>query len=144
MTGTAYIAGPMTGYPEFNFPLFDAVAAYMRASGWDVFNPAEHDREMYDTSGDGFTDGDVAAWAAASGFDFHAAMRWDLARITECDAIVFLEGWEKSTGTKHEKYVADVCGVESLYAFNVSRSESNEWFVSEVDFNSVGFKAVTV
>lgn len=36
-----YIAGPMTGLPDFNFPAFHAAAAAWRAAGWEVFNPAE-------------------------------------------------------------------------------------------------------
>ena len=36
-----YVAGPMRGYPEFNFPSFHAAAAQLRAAGHTVFNPAE-------------------------------------------------------------------------------------------------------
>ena len=36
-----YIAGPMTGQPEFNFPAFHAVAARLRQAGAEAINPAE-------------------------------------------------------------------------------------------------------
>ena len=40
---TVYIAGPMTGIPEFNYPLFNATAKALRATGVEVRNPAEND-----------------------------------------------------------------------------------------------------
>src|SRR6185312_2641116 len=42
---TIYLAGPMQGYPQFNFPRFNAVAACLRQDGSFVFNPAEKDIE---------------------------------------------------------------------------------------------------
>ncbi|WP_457825134.1 DUF4406 domain-containing protein, partial [Staphylococcus aureus] len=31
-----YVAGPMSGLPELNFPAFHAAAAELRAQGFDV------------------------------------------------------------------------------------------------------------
>ncbi|MGB3485339.1 MAG: DUF4406 domain-containing protein [Mycobacterium sp.] len=42
-----YVAGPMRGIPEFNFPAFHAAAAKLRADGHHVFNPAERDIETH-------------------------------------------------------------------------------------------------
>ena len=36
-----YVAGPMTGHPELNFPAFHAAATELRALGHHVENPAE-------------------------------------------------------------------------------------------------------
>jgi len=41
---TFYIAGPMRGIKDFNFPEFDRVAKAARARGFSIINPAELDR----------------------------------------------------------------------------------------------------
>ena len=41
-----YVAGPMRGFPLYNFPAFDAAAAELRRHGHTVISPADHDREM--------------------------------------------------------------------------------------------------
>lgn len=90
-----YIAGPMTGLPEFNFPAFHAAADVWRNSGWEVINPAELDEE--DTT---------KPW------DFY--LRRDLKLLVDCDAIAMLPDWELSRGAKLEHYVAQALGL-SVY-----------------------------
>jgi hypothetical protein len=110
-----YVAGPMRGYPAFNFPTFDAVAEALRAEGNSVANPAEHDRDVYPEieSWAGYATGDIAA---CPDFKFHDAMSWDLAQVAQSDGIVLLPGWEESSGARHERYVAEVCGKAILLA----------------------------
>lgn len=93
-----YIAGPMTGYAEFNHPAFHAKAAELRAAGEDVINPAEHDAEI--------------------GLDqpWDSYLRRDLVLLAErCDKIVLLEGWEKSNGATLERYVGEQLGMTIVY-----------------------------
>jgi hypothetical protein len=38
-----YLAGPMRGIPQFNFPAFMAAAKQLQKEGYHVFNPADRD-----------------------------------------------------------------------------------------------------
>lgn len=81
-----YIAGPMTGLPEYNYPAFHSAAAELRGRGYEVESPAEHDH------------GTDMPW------DFY--VRLGLVKLLDCDAVVLLPGWENSRGARLEWYVA--------------------------------------
>lgn len=87
-----YISGPMTGYPEYNCPAFNAKAAELRAQGHEVINPAEIN--------DG-TKGTYPQW-----------MREDIRLLIDCEAIYLLKGWEKSRGARLELDVASIIDLE--------------------------------
>lgn len=95
MSKKVYLAGPMRGYDQLNYPAFDKGKALLEAKGWQVFSPADHDREL------GFE-------------DLRASFEWDLITILrDVDAIVMLPGWEHSTGvTRAELPVAQTIGLE--------------------------------
>jgi len=96
-----YIAGPMTGYPEHNFPAFQAEAAFWRAVGWNVVSPAE-------------LDGDVPHDELAK-LPWQDYLRRDLKFLVDCDAIALLSGWELSRGASLEFDVAQRLGFEIYY-----------------------------
>lgn len=100
-----YIAGPMTGLPEFNFPAFNAMAEVLRADGWHVENPAEH----------GHVDG--AEWA-----DY---LRYDISRLSTCSAMMLLPGWSSSRGARLEVSIAKELGHEMLYAVGAEQMPSD-------------------
>lgn len=99
-----YVAGPMSGYPQFNFPAFFAAEERLKAEGWLVFNPAGKDIED-DPNIQNSPDGD-AQKAIAEGFDFREAFTWDTEKVIEGDAIYMLRGWEASPGARAEHAVA--------------------------------------
>jgi len=90
---TAYIAGPMTGLPEHNYPAFFEAEEQIKA----VFphlvlkNPARTE----------FDDGGVVGSLSQTeylktGFDL----------LLDCDAIFLLPGWTRSSGAKAELQLA--------------------------------------
>lgn len=89
-----YLAGPMTGIEEFNFPAFHAAAADLRERGIEVFSPAEKDLE------DGFDPKKDEAKPLAH------YMIDDLAAVCGSDGVVCLPGWQKSKGARLETMVA--------------------------------------
>lgn len=110
MTKSIYIAGAMTKRPEFNFPAFDAAAAKLRAEGWTVISPAEHDRENgFDPTG---TDGteDISGV-----FDLKDALLWDLEQVANVDAVYVLRNSGASKGTAAELALATALGKEIIY-----------------------------
>lgn len=79
-----YIAGPMSGYKDNNYPAFeDACEALVRA-GYAVVNPASY----------------------GGGGSYTALLRKDLQLLLECDAVATLERWWESNGARNEVNVA--------------------------------------
>lgn len=108
-----YLAGPMRGYAEFNFPAFHAAAAKLRAAGHEVFSPAEKDIERHGTDiSKGNVNGDEAVAAKTHGFNLREALHDDLVYIClHADGIAMLPGWEASKGANAEKATAEALGL---------------------------------
>jgi Domain of unknown function (DUF4406) len=100
-----YIAGAMSGIPEFNFPAFFAAQKKLEAEGWKVWNPADKDSEVDVQSNAAFATGDDQK-LMSSGWDFRDAYLWDCEKIIRGDGIFMLKGWEKSAGARGEHAVA--------------------------------------
>jgi hypothetical protein len=98
-----YLAGPMTGIPEFNFPLFKEAAELLRTWGYDVFSPGENDlANGFDPTG--FT-GDEKL--ADHGFSLRDALGADLEFIAKhATAVYVLPGYEQSRGVAAELALA--------------------------------------
>lgn len=96
---TIYIAGPMRGVPEYNFPAFDAARDKLKAVGYDVISPADLDREC------GFNPLSEREenWPTDA---VHACVKRDIDAILACDFIVLLPNWENSIGVAAEVAVA--------------------------------------
>lgn len=111
-----YVAGPMRGIPEFNFPAFHAAAARLRAEGHEVFNPAERDIAHHGKDiSKGNATGDEKLAAAEHGFNLREALKDDLVYIClEADAIALMPGWENSKGARAERATALALGLKVI------------------------------
>lgn len=113
-----YIAGPMQGVPNFNYPAFHRAAAILRAAGHHCFNPAERDIQRHggvDIS-QGNETGDRVLAEKAHGFDLNAALADDTQYICmQADAIMMLPGWEASKGAFAEWALARALGRAIIY-----------------------------
>lgn len=111
-----YLAGPMRGYPEFNFPAFHAGAARLRGQGHEVFSPAERDNERH---GVDISKGNAAGCeeqaAKDHGFNLREALCDDLTYIClHADAVALLPGWQHSKGALAEHATAHALGLEII------------------------------
>lgn len=110
-----YIAGPMTGYEEHNFPEFRLHAKHLRNYGYDVVSPEE--LESMET-------GPRKSW------EYYLTR--DLKALLTCDCIAVLPGWEKSRGASLEVYVGWRLGFEIFDARDFSKVD-----VSKYDFSRI-------
>lgn len=87
---SCYIAGPMTGYADLNYPAFAEASRILRERGFGVVSPAE--LNPIETA-------------------YEDAMRNDIRALIDCNHICMLEGWEKSKGATLEHHIATVMGL---------------------------------
>lgn len=108
-----YLAGPMRGKPNFNFPAFHFAAAKLRQEGFEVFSPAEKGEETILTSDPGWITG-TSSGGLQEKLEFRRKVfLLDTEYICkEADAVFLLDGWEKSKGAVAERALADAIGLE--------------------------------
>ena len=94
---SAYLAGPMRGHPQLNFPAFHDAAAWLRAQNWKVFSPAERDEADESLNGD---------WKINEKRGLDYFMQYDLAAVCQTDCVICLPDWEMSQGARLETMVA--------------------------------------
>lgn len=111
-----YIAGPMTGLPEFNYPIFNKTAKALRDLGYTVMNPAENQTPP------------CGSWVGY--------MRTALSQVATADVMVLLRGWEDSSGATKEATVAQWLGIsivkESPHALAELAELSNKFITGTI------------
>ena len=101
-----YLAGPMTGYPDSNFPAFKAAADRLRGLGFEVVSPAELFGEMRE-------DGTPAP--GTPNFSTETYLIVGKAQLGHCDALVLLPGHSASSGTQEEIMYAVAHSIRRYY-----------------------------
>lgn len=107
-----YVAGPMTGIPQFNFPAFDAMTERLRALGYTVHSPAEMDDP--DTRAAAMASEDGAPGSgSANGETWGDFLARDVKLLADngIEGVVCLPGWEHSRGARLETFVAYLVGL---------------------------------
>ncbi len=107
-----YLAGPMRGFKDYNFPAFYEAGEELRAMGHVVFSPAEKDNEKHGSNiFKGPSEGQDTR-AESGGFNLREALAMDLTYIcSTADAVCFLRGWELSKGARAESAAAIALGL---------------------------------
>lgn len=125
-----YLAGPMTGQPEYNFPAFEEAQKLLDAENIKVRSPHEIDHGQHEMghSYTGMVCGKLVTRFDSFGREYgddcgegpshpiHSKERGVLPYTTYmkagyrmllgCEGIILLKGWTDSKGTKNEVHVA--------------------------------------
>jgi hypothetical protein len=131
-----YLAGPMSGIPQYNIPAFDAAAAALRAQGADIVSPAELDDPEIRAASLASPDG-LTAVAGKTWGDFLAR---DVKLIADqVDGILLMPGWIYSKGARLEAFVglttgkrfAKLVGDEGTYAIDTISAGHVRYLLTE-------------
>ena len=100
---TVFISGPMTGLPDNNYSEFFRVEKLLRDVGYSVVNPA--------------------SIGVRDGWEWRDYMTQSLMMLLtrDVDAVVTLDGWERSKGASLEVYVARALGMDVVSAHELLR-----------------------
>jgi len=110
-----YLAGPMSGYPELNFPAFHREAAYYRSLGHKITNPAEINGGAAElVACEAMTDEQLKA-------HWRKCMRKDIPALLKCEGILMMPGWERSKGASLEHHIARALDMQVVYLVREER-----------------------
>ena len=115
-----YIAGPMSGFADFNMPAFFEAAEHVWLLGHEAENPADNDDPALDLSLAN------ALRNKANGATWESYLRRYLARLVKCDGVVVLPGWQRSAGAALEVDVATRLGMP-VYCLERYEQRRHSW-----------------
>lgn len=103
-----YLAGPMSGYPDFNYPFFDSIATSLRNSGHTILSPSGLDNGVPPES-----------YNRTQSYKYYIYQ--SLMLLKEADAIILLPDWYYSKGARIE---LDIAIATEMPVYNL-------WYVDE-------------
>lgn len=100
-----YIAGPMTGKPDWNYPAFFEAEEWLGSIGIEAINPAKADGDtLAEALGQaGAVDAPTKPWTEY--------LRQALVQVAGADGMLLLPGWQESKGARLEVHVAKQLGM---------------------------------
>lgn len=122
-----YICGPMRGKKDFNRREFSRVAVLLSQRGLTVRSPSFTEDLL-----DSYYDLRVRdKQKSFSRDDLRDIIMIDLMALSTCDAIILLEGWEKSYGATVEVSLAQFLGLE-VYTLNEENLRKGDWVILDL------------
>jgi hypothetical protein len=109
-----YLAGPMSGIPQFNFPEFARVATKLRELGYEIINPAEQDSPAVQAAAIKSEHGDWADLPKDETWGSILAKDVIIIADPTLDGIIAIPGWERSKGARLEAFIALLTGKKHL------------------------------
>jgi hypothetical protein len=93
-----YLAGPMRGHKEYNFPRFTAACVRLRRAGLNIISPHEMDLDAGFNPKTNLADLDAAA--------LRTMLERDMVAVLHSEGIIVLPGWYDSRGARAEVSLA--------------------------------------
>lgn len=87
-----YIAGPMSGLPDSNYPSFNLAEELLTQAGYEIENPARNVNPNPE---------DYLEW-----------LRLGIKQLIQCNGVAYLSGFGQSKGAMMELYIANVLKME--------------------------------
>ncbi len=118
----AYLAGPMSGIPQFNIPAFVEAAEALREQGHDVISPVEMDDPAIRAASLASTDGNIDT-IETHGMTWGDFLARDIKLLADdgIEGVFVLPGWQQSRGARLETFVAHaMCGLP-VFTLNGAR-----------------------
>lgn len=116
-----YIAGPMTGIKEFNYPEFLRAEEKLAAVGFQVFSPHRIDELFPIACGHSEIRLGIRQLARVEGCEDCASRNWQwymrkaVVMLAGCDNMALLPRWQISRGAKVEHDLGVAIGMNPMY-----------------------------
>lgn len=118
-----YIAGPMTGYENYNYETFNRIGGEWEERGWAVHNPA-------------------TAYNGSTRLPYRLYMNSAVQLLLQSEAIALIDGWENSRGATMEALIAQRMGLPFYNAHTGRRMKIDTLVVADpvvIETGSAGF-----
>ena len=130
-----YLAGQMTGIPQFNFPRFVEVANRLRMIGMEILNPAEidndYDREQALASETGEEGSVTSTWGQCLGRDIKIV-------ADDVDGVILMDNWHLSKGARLEAYCGIISGKQfHTYTDHGLFPRDKSWVMNQIVLRTV-------
>lgn len=96
-----YLSGPMTGFPDLNYPKFHKWESVLREKGYDVYNPAVNPKNE----------------------TYANCMKLCLPEVLKCDVVAVMDGWTRSRGSRIEVAIAVSADIPIVRVETMERCE---------------------
>lgn len=111
-----FIAGPMRGYPNYNFDKFDAYENLLKNRGIECVNPGRISRKFKEDE----VNNDINV--------FNEMVRLQQEAEKTCNAILLLDGWQWSKGVKLEVKTAAENNFQFLLEEDITKFQIMETY----------------
>jgi hypothetical protein len=104
-----YLAGPMSGIPQFNYPKFAVIAGELRGAGFVIHSPPEQDSPAMQKAALANETGDLSKLQKDTNETWGDVLANDVKFISDkAKGVIVMDGWENSRGARLEVFTCNL------------------------------------